>query len=840
MHCSNASREASACAHRSIRRPNVAIGALMTAAGELAHPTMRRAGAWLLVFGVIYPAAVIAFELVTRLCAMALFDPMPTPAHIALVSAVPAINLWLWLRLRRGKASGLAVIAGGAAAMVALSYSIIFLPLYPLSLVAILFYGLGLAPFAPLSALIAGALMTARAAAQSPNRSRKAASWSGPILGLALIAALDAPQAATRLALEMANTHDRASEQRALAIMRTIGDRDLLLRLCYDATGRPSGPVSALVAGLGGRFFSGGATGVSSTAAARILYYRLTGDPFNAVRPPFNTGAWSFAREFEFDEDQGGSIVGQRVRGVSLAASRIDGSISADDGVGYLEWTLEFSNSGDRDSEARASIVLPPGGFVSRASLWVAGEEREAVFAGRAQVQEAYRQIVRIEQRDPLLVTTSGADRILVQAFPIPAGGTLRLRIGVTAPLDLSQSGQAALALPAIADRNFSIGAELRHEVWFEGDGAALSAPRGLQLQAPTPGVFRLRGAFTDAALSGTRPRITARRTPAPSIAYTPARPLSGQPSRTANAELGPYIVQQIERRRISAPGAVVFLLDGSARARGGAEAIAAAVALLADGQNVGLITAEDNPVLIEPAPLDADRRRRIAEALSRVRFHGGQDNTGPLADAIGAAEPHADATVVWVHGPQPVLFWRDAARLEQALARSTRLPRLVLYPIASGPNQLLGDHPWFWRARTLARSGDPAADLTRLAVTLRDHVQWEAETAPAAVPPASARRGSDHIARLWAYQRSVDRASTSQPADLDAAVALAQAYQVVTPVSGAVVLETDADYERTGLEPPVAGDVPTVPEPEVYLLLLVACAMLCWFAWRRNRMVAA
>jgi hypothetical protein len=69
--------------------------------------------------------------------------------------------------------------------------------------------------------------------------------------------------------------------------------------------------------------------------------------------------------------------------------------------------------------------------------------------------------------------------------------------------------------------------------------------------------------------------------------------------------------------------------------------------------------------------------------------------------------------------------------------------------------------------------------------------------------------------------------------------VALAQAYQVVTPVSGAVVLETDADYERAGLEPPAAGDVPTVPEPEAYLLLLVACAMLCWFAWCRNRMVA-
>lgn len=812
----------------------------MTTTSELAQPTMRKAGPWLLVLGIIYPTTVIAFELATRLCATALFDPMPTPAHIALVSAVPATNLWLWFSLRTDKASGRAVIAGGAAAMVALSYSIIFLPLYPLSLVAILYFGLGLAPFAPLSALLAGALMTARTASRLPSKSRSTVLWLGPILGLALITALDAPQAATRLALEMAKTQERASEQQALTIMRTIGDRDLLLRLCYDATGRPSGPISALVAGLGGRLFSGGATGVSSTAAARILYYRLTGDPFNTTPPPFDTGVWSFAREFDFDEDQGGSIVGQRVRGVSLAVSRIDGSINADDGVGYLEWTLEFRNGGNRDSEARASIVLPPGGFVSRASLWVAGEEREAVFASRARAQEAYQRIVRIEQRDPLLVTTSGADRILLQAFPIPAGGTLRLRIGITAPLDLAERGQAALALPAVVDRNFSIGPELQHEVWFEGDGAAVHAPPGTQIQAPSPGVFRLRGAFTDAALTATRPRITAQRAPVPAISYTPVRPPSGEPSHTASVDSRPYIVQRVEERRISTRSQVVFILDGSARARGGAEAISAALALLADGQSVGLIIAEDNPVRIDPAPLDADHRRRIAEALSRVRFHGGQDNTGALADAVEAAEPHEGATVVWVHGPQPVAFWRDTARLEQTLARSTRLPQLVLYPIASGPNQLLGDHPWFWRARTLAWSGDPVADLTRLATMLRDRVHWAAETAQADTPPANARRGSDHTARLWAYQRSIDLASSSRPADRDAAVALAHTYQLVTPVSGAVVLETDADYERAGLEPPTAAEVPTVPEPEIYLLLFVACFMFCWFAWRRNRMAVA
>lgn len=63
----------------------------------------------------------------------------------------------------------------------------------------------------------------------------------------------------------------------------------------------------------------------------------------------------------------------------------------------------------------------------------------------------------------------------------------------------------------------------------------------------------------------------------------------------------------------------------------------------------------------------------------------------------------------------------------------------------------------------------------------------------------------------------------------------LAQRYQLVTPVSGAVVLETRQQYTDAGLEPVPAGSVPTVPEPETWMLILLVLGLLTWQV-RRTR----
>ncbi len=57
---------------------------------------------------------------------------------------------------------------------------------------------------------------------------------------------------------------------------------------------------------------------------------------------------------------------------------------------------------------------------------------------------------------------------------------------------------------------------------------------------------------------------------------------------------------------------------------------------------------------------------------------------------------------------------------------------------------------------------------------------------------------------------------------NLDEAIQLAANYQLVTPVSGAVVLETAQQYKDEGLEPVNTSTVPTIPEPETWALIII------------------
>src|SRR5262249_32673651 len=214
-----------------------------------------------------------------------------------------------------------------------------------------------------------------------------------------------------------------------------------------------------------------------------------------------------------FDEDHGTARVGGQVEGVSLASSRIDGSISADDAVAYLEWTVEVRNTAPIAREARLQLALPPDAVVSRATLWVNGEEREAAYGGRGEVRAAYQRVAVQQRRDPLLVTTKGADRVLAQAFPVPAGGgTIKFKIGITTPLEMVDASYARLTLPAMIEHNFTVAPDMRHSVWLESKQLLVDSGIGLASHRRTGGQFRLSGPIDDTALSRARATITVAR----------------------------------------------------------------------------------------------------------------------------------------------------------------------------------------------------------------------------------------------------------------------------------------------------------------------------------------
>src|SRR5919106_16879 len=68
--------------------------------------------------------------------------------------------------------------------------------------------------------------------------------------------------------------------------------------------------------------------------------------------------------------------------------------------------------------------------------------------------------------------------------------------------------------------------------------------------------------------------------------------------------------------------------------------------------------------------------------------------------------------------------------------------------------------------------------------------------------PLRAADKTSDHLARLWAHEQILDLVRSSSAKARESAISLAQQYRLVTPPSGAVVLETQRQYDEAALEP--------------------------------------
>src|SRR5262249_13693299 len=147
-------------------------------------------------------------------------------------------------------------------------------------------------------------------------------------------------------------------------------------------------------------------------------------------------------------------------------------------------------------------------------------------------------------------------------------------------------------------------------------------------------------------------------------------------------------------------------------------------------------------------------QKQAMVALLRSASFAGGQDNAPALVEALQMLEKERGATLLWVHGPQPVRFRASVAAFEQAATRLAGLPDLVLYPVEPGPNELLPAVPWAGSARTLPQPGTPRAALAPFFARASGAAPTLAIRRTQGEPTDGLVRGSDHIARLWARDR--------------------------------------------------------------------------------------
>lgn len=783
-------------------------------APDYRHDSKKFRYSFMLVFGVILPALAISIEHWSHICAQSLLDPLPTKWHVLFASLVPVSNFFTWLAIRVNLEPFFVPLAllNGIAVGTALFYTILFLPALPIAIPLLIVLGAGLLPMSPLLALI-----SSMKAGKILELLKPAGMWSevkaikhvGHVIAIGLLLGIELPSATTRIAMEMAS-HQKTAPQ-ALAFLRTFGDKEVMLRMCYERSKESAdiiGGLAELVHPV-------------PPEQARNLFYRVTGKPFNSLAVASsaratirhsllrmmdeaeaqgleNSERLSSGDDFDFDPDVAGEVVGGVARGVDLASSNFSVSVDSKAAVAHMDWQMRLANSSDLQREARAQILLPPGAVLNEAILRVHGVDRPAVFGKKSSVRAAYQAVVR-QKKDPLLVTTCGPNRLLVQCFPVQPHDEMQLRLGLAVPLKLTSSSDGDLVLPAFIERNFQTPAA--HTVHLTST-SPISQNSFLKVSSPTNGSYTANGHVTQEMLGSFETAIRCSRDEQCKTVVCTA------------VSHAPDLYQELQAVREGPPAELIAVIDGSVEMQAYLNEIAEALSRLPSNVSINIVTDGSND-LAPFASSGTDSFSRAVQSLKSFHCVGGQDDSPVLLAAARQIAGNNHAAILWIHSAQPVLL-NETKSYRKQLQEGLKDTQLFDVQIHAGPNRVVETLDRAANYHLVCRMGTVRGDLDRLIGEWKGTLpvysllrQVNFEHTPASLDVAQSR----DVASLWVADEVRRAVLNNLPGELSEAEVLAAKCRVVTPLTGAVVLETDEDYRRNKLSPPP----PPTEKPKVF-----------------------
>lgn len=834
-------------------------------------PPMPRRTKWA-IFAAVLAVFSVGVELVLHLCSQTFFDPLPDWGATAAYLLLPASILFsefvlgslfqkqeFGQRDRKGrflKQDTLrwrvlgALALSGVSLGIALVFTAEFLPLLPIAAFPLSWMGFGFCALSPAICLavvisqLRALLRRSRELDLRPYAKMQLVAVGAAILAVPLLVAR--PLAIGYFFERAAVPEHREAAVRALRLLRA--EREVLNQ-CYRGAAPAWIWLGRTVAGTGDTDHIG---------EARKIYYLVTGRPFESadashIRPGF---AGMSRRDSLEWEQQGGELVGHTLPGLSLASSRVDGVLDPGRETAYAEWTMVFRNTADLPQEARWDVLLPEGGVVDKVSLWIKDEERPAAFGPRSVVREAYQQVAVVQQRDPLLVTAKEPGHVMAQCFPVPANGEMKVRLGMSAPLVWTGADSPALSWspPSLQQVNFRVDRKLQHEIWMEG-----SWEQG-QLTGNSWSITGSNGAG--------KPVRTARaRFTGDQLSHPAALVIAGLPRPEAGQEPAPGLVRRRSPLLAGArPVDLLVVVDptaevgDAARSKGALDEFLSRVDdYLPRGSRIHCVdTRTLGATDLETEWKDAEDGAWRSRWLRGVRFEGGVEPGAALARAWDeAAKRPNPSAVLWIHGPTPKLLV-DAEPLRQRFERRPDGPPLIGACIRPGPDALLDTLAGKRRIFALGDRGQFSAPYegAALAAAVLQEVNESSglplggrEPAinglyvdPAAVAAIPAEGLTTPAQRLAITTDVLHRwyNGGQKGKRLKEAQKLAISRRLVTPITGAVVLETKAQYDQHGLN---ADDnessIPSVPEPATLAMLLAAGGAAGAAARRRRRVRA-
>jgi hypothetical protein len=399
-----------------------------------------------------------------------------------------------------------------------------------------------------------------------------------------------------------------------------------------------------------------------------------------------------------------------------------------------------------------------------------------------------------------------------LQCFPIlPNGGKMKVRIGITFPLDLIDAGQAAIQLPVFNERNFKVREDTSRKVWIESTGKLTTTSTMTAEYVQDKKCYAVRGSLTNSALEQRSTQIRVERDKAVTAVWS---------QKDFAAQM--TAVKQQLTEQLESMDHLILVIDSSMTMQDYIRQLADALRDIPARCPMHLVIAGDTMVQKEFTTHPDGTLSSVADAIRAIPCTGGVDNVPALAAAWDLASASGKSAIVWIHSLQPQIF-EGTESLQQAWSRRPSGPKLVALQVRAGMNRVLEELEAVGNIRSVSRTSDINSDVRRLFGQLQGTQSGFAFVREAIDPnqpmPQDVPQVTSHMIRLWAKDQVDKLIRGIGTAKRDNAQTIACRYQLVTPVSGAVVLENRQQYAQNNLQPIDPETAPAVPEPTTLLL---------------------